>query len=131
MDEIYHGLCYDGDAPSAAALRLEQLNRLEELKQDLERATARADGASRGHEHLKAELEDLTAAVADAREKRRAADHALAEANRALSRAEADRNIALSGLGSTFSKTYYVSSAKHSISGGGYRTSFSVEETRI
>jgi chromosome segregation protein len=33
--------------------------------------------------------------VADAREKRRAADHALAEANRALSRAEADRNIAL------------------------------------
>ena len=84
-----------GDAPSAAALRLEQLNRLEELKQDLERATARADGASRGHEHLKAELEGLTAAVADAREKRRAADHALAEANRALSRAEADRNIAL------------------------------------
>ena len=83
-----------GDAPSAAALRLQQLNRLEVLKQDLERAGARADGASRGHEHLKAELEKLTAAVTDAREKRRAADHALAEASRALSRAEADRNIA-------------------------------------
>ena len=84
-----------GDAPSAAALRLEQLNRLEALKQDLERAAARADGASRGHDHLKAELEKLTSAVTEAREKRRAADHALAEANRALSRAEADRNIAL------------------------------------
>ncbi|WP_413718234.1 chromosome segregation protein SMC [Silicimonas sp. MF1-12-2] len=83
-----------GDAPSAAALRLEQLNRLEALKQDLERATARADGASRGHQHLKNELERLTSAVTEAREKRRAADHALAEANRALSRAEADRNIA-------------------------------------
>ena len=83
-----------GDAPSAAALRLEQLNRLETLKQDLERALARADGASRGHEHLKSELAVLTAAVTEAREARRAADHALAEANRALSRAEADRNIA-------------------------------------
>ncbi|RZW11825.1 MAG: chromosome segregation protein SMC, partial [Rhodobacteraceae bacterium] len=82
------------DAPSAAALRLEQLNRLEELKQDLERAAARADGAARGHDHLKAELASLTDAVTDARTSRRAADHALAEANRALSRAEADRNIA-------------------------------------
>ena len=83
-----------GDAPSAAALRLEQLNRLEELKQNLEAATARADGAAKGHEHLKSELEELAQNVSGARDARRAADHALAEASRALSRAEADRNIA-------------------------------------
>ena len=83
-----------GDAPSAAALRLEQLNRLQELKQDLVEATARADGAARAHDTLKSEMESLTARVSETREARRAADHALAEANRALSRAEADRNIA-------------------------------------
>ncbi|MCG7860568.1 hypothetical protein MD537_26535, partial [Flavihumibacter sediminis] len=44
------------DAPSAAALRLQQLNRLEELKHDLERAQARADGAMQAHEALRAEL---------------------------------------------------------------------------
>lgn len=83
-----------GDAPSAAALRLEQLNRLETLKQELERAKARAEGAAKGHEHLRGELETLNKSVTEARERRRAADHALAEANRAVSRAEADRNIA-------------------------------------
>lgn len=83
-----------GDAPSAAALRLEQLNRLEELKHDLEDANARALGASQAHDLLKSEMDQLLAQVATARDARRAADHALAEANRALSRAEADRNIA-------------------------------------
>ena len=42
-----------------------------------------------------------------------------------------DINIALQGIGRTFSKTYYVDSAKHTISGGGYRTSFSVKRTSI
>ena len=83
-----------GDAPSAAALRLEQLNRLEELKHDLEDVSARALGAAQAHDLLKTEMEQLLADVAQARDARRAADHALAEANRALSRAEADRNIA-------------------------------------
>ncbi len=83
-----------GDAPSAAALRLEQLNRLETLKHDLEGSTARSDGAARAHDHLKTELESLATSVTEARDARRAADHGLAEANRALSRAEADRNIA-------------------------------------
>ncbi len=83
-----------GAAPSAAALRLEQLNRLQELKQDLVEATARADGAAQAHDLLQAEMKSLVASVADAREARRTADHALTEANRTLSRAEADRNIA-------------------------------------
>ncbi|MCR9112432.1 MAG: chromosome segregation protein SMC [Rhodobacteraceae bacterium] len=86
------------DAPSAAALRLQQLNRLEELKQQLAHATARAEGAARAHETLRGRLTDLTEADRMAREARRAADGAVAEANRALSRAEADRNLAESKL---------------------------------
>ncbi|SPF78663.1 Chromosome partition protein Smc [Aliiroseovarius pelagivivens] len=82
------------DQPSTAALRLEQLNRLQELKQDLEEATARADGARAAHDVLKTRLVETTEADKRARDARRDADRAVTEANRALSRAEADRNIA-------------------------------------
>lgn len=82
------------DAPSAAALRLQQLNRLEELKQQMARATARADGAVQAHETLQARLRDLSEVDKAARLARRDADRAVADANRALSRAEADRNLA-------------------------------------
>lgn len=87
-----------GDAPSAAALRLEQLNRLQELKQDLVEASARAEGAAMAHDLLRGELDELASKVTAARDARRAADHALTEANRAMSRAEADRNIAAGKL---------------------------------
>lgn len=86
------------DAPSAAALRLQQLNRLEELKQFLEHASARADGARAAHEVLKHQLAERTEADKAARIARRAADSAIGEASRALSRAEADRNLAASRL---------------------------------
>ncbi|MEM9128374.1 MAG: chromosome segregation protein SMC, partial [Pseudomonadota bacterium] len=86
------------DAPSAAALRLEQLNRVEELKQQLAHATARAEGASHAHETLKKRLVELTEADRTAREARRAADAAMADASRALSKSEADRNLARSRL---------------------------------
>ena len=86
------------DAPSAAALRLQQLNRLEELKQQMERATSRADAARAAHDSLAKRLADLTAADQAARGARRAADAKVNEANRALSRAEADRNLAASRL---------------------------------
>lgn len=86
------------DAPSAAALRLQQLNRLEVLKQELEHASARADGARLAHEVLGAKLAEVTKADHDARQARRAADVAVNEANRALSKAEADRNLAQSRL---------------------------------
>ncbi|MCB2109759.1 MAG: chromosome segregation protein SMC [Defluviimonas sp.] len=82
------------DAPTAAALRLQQLNRLVELKRDLEDVVARADGARQAHEHLTRRLSETTAADRAAREARRAADQRMAEASRALSRAEADRSIA-------------------------------------
>jgi len=82
------------DAPSSAALRLQQLNRLEELKQELVQANARAEGTTQAHEVLKARLTELTEADRRAREARRTADGQMTEASRALSRAEADRNIA-------------------------------------
>lgn len=88
------------DAPTAAALRLEQINRLEALKQQMEAANARAEGARRAHEMLTQQLEADARADKAAREERRAADTAVAEAARALSRAEADRTLAESRLDS-------------------------------
>ncbi len=82
------------DGPSAAALRLQQLNRLEELKQQMAQATARADGAVQAHETLQVRLKELAEADRCARDARRDADRAVADANRALSRSEADRNLA-------------------------------------
>jgi chromosome segregation protein len=81
------------DAPSAAALRLEQLNRLETLKQEMERVGARAEGARAAHELLTRNLVQLTEADKQARLNRRLADQKVADAARALSRAEADRNL--------------------------------------
>ncbi|WP_296762682.1 chromosome segregation protein SMC [Sediminimonas sp.] len=86
------------DGPSAAALRLEQLNRLEDLKQQVARATARADAARQAHDTLSAELDERARADKAAREARRAADARLADAARALSRAEADADLAESRL---------------------------------
>lgn len=54
--------------------------------------------AQRAHETLKARLVELTEADKAAREARRAADGKVAEANRALSRAEAERSLAGSKL---------------------------------
>ena len=83
------------DAPSAAALRLQQLNRLVELKRDLEEVAARAQGAAQAHEFLSTRLAALTVADQAARQARRDADRLVAEANRAAARAEAERSIAL------------------------------------
>ncbi len=82
------------DAPSAAALRLQQINRLEVLKQALEQASQRADGARDAHDALQLRLAAQTEADKRARDARRDADRAVADAGRALSRVEADRNLA-------------------------------------
>ncbi|WP_420863920.1 chromosome segregation protein SMC [Algirhabdus cladophorae] len=86
------------DAPSAAALRLQQLNRLEQLKQEMAQATALVDGARAAHEALTQRLTDLTNADKMARDARRDADRLVTDANRALSRAEADKSIAAGKL---------------------------------
>ncbi|QBF29984.1 chromosome segregation SMC family protein [Thalassococcus sp. S3] len=82
------------DAPSAAALRLEQLNRLEAQKQEMEHVTARAEGARQAHDLLNQRLAELTEADKAARAARREADQSVADAARKLSRAEAERNLA-------------------------------------
>lgn len=82
------------DAPTAAALRLQQLNRLTDLKRDLEEANGRAEGARRAHEHLTRRLAETTEADRAARDARREADRRMVDASRALSKAEADRSIA-------------------------------------
>ncbi|SHH97712.1 chromosome segregation protein SMC [Marivita hallyeonensis] len=82
------------DAPSAAALRLEQLNRLETLKQETARLSARVDAARDAHDSLTKRLSDLTQGEKTARQARRDADAAVTDAARKLSRAEADRDMA-------------------------------------
>ncbi|WP_425072333.1 chromosome segregation protein SMC [Sagittula sp. S175] len=82
------------DQPSAAAMRLEQLNRLEALKQEMAEATAVLDGTRAAHDALVARLADLTRADKETREARRMADQKVTEAARALSRAEAERDMA-------------------------------------
>ena len=86
------------DAPNTAALRLQQVNRLTGLKRDLEDAAARADGAARAYGVLSEELVAATEADREARRQRREADQALADASRALTGAEAERNITQSRL---------------------------------
>ena len=82
------------DAPSAAAQRLVQLNRLSRLKGELSLAEARAQGTVQAHESLQARLRDLAAADQQARDARRTADANLTECTRAAARAEADRSLA-------------------------------------
>ncbi|WP_062763018.1 chromosome segregation SMC family protein [Falsirhodobacter sp. alg1] len=90
----WDGFCAGAeDAPSAAALRLAQINKLECLRADLEVAEANAATARAAHEAAQQVLANAARADQDAREARRAADSAVAEASRAASRAEADRSI--------------------------------------
>ena len=82
------------DAPSAAALRLQQLNRLVALKRDLEEVAARAQSAAQAHELLHRQLQDLTEADRRARQARKDADAAVTAASRDLTRAENERAMA-------------------------------------
>ncbi|MEL6689571.1 MAG: chromosome segregation protein SMC [Pseudomonadota bacterium] len=82
------------DAPSAAALRLEQVNRLKALEAEEADAQERAAAAREAHDALTARLDGLKQADQAARQDRRAADQQQADAARALSRAEADQSMA-------------------------------------
>jgi chromosome segregation protein len=86
------------DAPSAAALRLQQINRLGELSASLAEADGHADAAKRTHAALSDDLAALAEADKACRQNRRAADEALTTAARALSRLDADESIAASRL---------------------------------
>jgi chromosome segregation protein len=86
------------DAPSAAALRLQQINRLQELKRALTDAEARAEGTRQAHVKINDMLAELAEADKTCRNARRAADEALTKAAHSLARADADRSIAASRL---------------------------------
>jgi len=81
------------DTVSTAARRLEQVNRLADLRTEAEEAAANAADARAAHETLARRLADLTAADTSARAARRDADTRLADASRSLSRAEAERSV--------------------------------------
>ena len=82
------------DAPSAAALALEQRNRLQALQSQLKEAQAVASQTETAHQALVGKLQTLTKTDQETREARQAADRMMADAGRALSRAEAERNLA-------------------------------------
>ena len=83
-----------GSAPSAAALRLQQRNRLAEVRRGAADAAAELDAARAAQGAAAARLAEAGATEMAARAARRAADQALAEAGRAQSRAEAAREAA-------------------------------------
>ena len=83
------------DAPSAAAQRLVQLNRLGQINADLAKVETRLSDASQAHAALQARLAELARADQIARDARRTADTRVSDAGRSLARAEADKSIAL------------------------------------
>ncbi|MEM7743410.1 MAG: chromosome segregation protein SMC [Pseudomonadota bacterium] len=90
----WDGLCIRaGDAPTAAALRLQQRNRLRSLASALERAEALKAKARDAQEKARDNLNAANRAEIAARDARRQADTQAAEGSRALNRAEADLGL--------------------------------------
>ncbi|MGM0585934.1 MAG: chromosome segregation protein SMC [Pseudomonadota bacterium] len=81
------------DGSSAAALRLQQRNRLAALREQLEAAAAAAEDAKAAHEEARARLAGATEADGKARTARKQADARAAEAERALSKAEGELEL--------------------------------------
>ncbi len=85
----WDGFCLSGkDAPSAAALQLQQMNRLADLQAAEAQARSRADDMAKAHAAARSRLQTLQEAEASARKARKLADEAATDAIRALSRAE-------------------------------------------
>jgi len=82
------------DAPSAAAQRLEQINRLAGLRADLDAANATLAAAQAAHDETQARLAEASAADRTARDARRTAESRVTETARALTRAEAEVSVA-------------------------------------
>lgn len=83
------------DAPSAAALRLQQINRLEDLREAHSTASEQMAAAKADFDAVHAELQSLIAADQQTRQARKEADEAATNATRQMSRAEADRDMYL------------------------------------
>jgi chromosome segregation protein len=81
------------DLSTSSALRLKQLNRLEELKKELSEATAKSEGAQQAHRSLQDQLLELTETDKKARVERQEADRLMTDSNRLFSNAESEKNI--------------------------------------
>ncbi|MGG7564822.1 chromosome segregation protein SMC [Rhodovulum sp. DZ06] len=81
------------DAPSAAALRLQQKNRLDALDEQLYEAEAAEEAAAEAHEEAKATLSAATDAETQARAARRDADRRQTETQRARARADSELDL--------------------------------------
>ena len=86
------------EAPSATALRLQQVNRLEQLQADLTLAETRLTDSRASHMQQKHALDAAADDERVAREARRAADQSLLDATRAFSRSDAARASAQTRL---------------------------------
>jgi chromosome segregation protein len=84
------------DTPTEAALRLQQENRLQALRETHTQAEAKASTARDAFNLAHATLQAATEADHEARRNRKTADDAATDATRQMSRAEADRDM-LSG----------------------------------
>ncbi|MHA6685088.1 chromosome segregation protein SMC [Mesorhizobium sp. A556] len=84
----WDGFCASADAPTAAALRLEQKNRLAELDAEAIEATLKVRGAEEALAKAEAALRLAGEAERDARQGWRDAQHALDAARSALAQAE-------------------------------------------
>ncbi|MDO5370204.1 chromosome segregation SMC family protein [Paracoccus sp. (in: a-proteobacteria)] len=83
-----------GQATSAAALHLQQVNRLKDITAQAESARIRADAAIAIHETARTTLKGATGAETSVREASRAAERALSDSLRAATRAESDLSLA-------------------------------------
>ncbi|MEE9453036.1 MAG: AAA family ATPase [Paracoccaceae bacterium] len=81
------------DAPTAAALHLQQVNRLHELSTTLADAQGHADAARTQHLAARKTLETAQSAEQDARDSRKKSDADANEATRQLSRSEAAEDM--------------------------------------
>ena len=83
-----------GEATSAAALHLQQVNRLKDTAAQAQAARTGAAAAIAAHEAARAALKDAAAAETSAREASRAAERALSDGARTATRAESDLSLA-------------------------------------
>ena len=83
-----------GEASSAAARHLEQVNRLADMRGVAEAAALRADDAVAAHDEARGGLNAASAAERGARDARRDAERAVSDAARAATRAESDLSMA-------------------------------------
>ena len=114
------------DQPSAAALRLEQANRLSALQAEREALQSRLVAAQTAHQTAADALKAASEAEREARELRRRADAAQTDAVRAASRADAEKDRAQGLL-----ETSRLTQARHEAEANDALTALTEAETAL